>query len=467
MLEAIKNFILWFRSLFYTAPEGMPTPVEWFRLRKETIAIAESMGKSDLPNKCATELCDQEGKILRLATKEKNYLTRVLERETEATVHKLASFSPQLLIADLKNEASITITNFKAAMQIHTREVFTKKKEYDSRMRELDRFRTENKLKHDSNHPKSIILHISVLLAILLIEMISNSYFFMDANPLGFVGAFFQALMIAFIGIFIAWITSVFYRKANHINVASKITFGLLALVSLVILISFVLLIGHLRDFQHANPTYTLAALDPKFFYNKLINEPFVFLSVDSYIMTCIISIFSIVAVIDFFKMDDPYPGYGEVTRKAEEADEALTEAISIQTILLKECLDGATESMRERNRTVEVKLNQQATIISIYNLKEQQFVKDIENLKNKSNEMLQEFRKINISSRSSEAPQYFHSHLIEFDNPKLSEVKPMLSGEKLQNLQETFAQTIEETNDHINTVYLDSHQQLTNMHLH
>ena len=467
MLDAIKNFILWFRSLFYTVPEGMPTPNEWVRLRKETTAIAESMGKSDLPTKCATELCDHELKILRLATKEKNYLTRVLERETEATIHRLASFSPQLLIADLKNEASITITNFRAAMQIHTREVFSKKKEYDSRMRELDRFRTENKLKHDSNHPKSSILHISVLLAILLMEMISNSYFFMAAHPLGFVGAFFQALMIAAIGIFIAWITSVFYRKAIHINVAAKIFFGLAALVSLVFLIGFVLLIGHLRDFQHANPTSTLTALDPKFFYNRLINEPFIFLSVDSYIMTCIIAIFSIVAVIDFFKMDDPYPGYGEVARKAQEADEELKEAIKSQTILLKEGLDKATESMRERNRIVEVKLNQQATIISIYDLKAQQFVKDVEYLKNNSNDMLQEFRKINISSRSTEAPQYFHSHIIEFDNPKPSEVKPILSGEKLQDLQETFARTIEDTNSQIISVYLESDKHLTKLHLH
>lgn len=462
MLEKIKNFILWIRAIFHDEPEGTPTPHEWNRLRKETIRFAEVLGKSDLPAHDSTELTEQEIKILRLASKEKEHLTRVMQREAESATNRLASFSPQLIISELNTEARIATTNLQSSLQNYNREASLIKKECISRKNELDAFRVKNKLNHDSKHPDSIIWHISILLSILLIEMLSNSFFFMNANPLGFVGAFIQSLMIAIIGFSFAWATSICIRHANHINLVKKLFYSVATIFLSAILLTFVVLVGHLRDFQHANPTATLTSLNPVFFYEKLLTEPFVFTSVDSYIMTCIVLILNIIAVIDFFKMDDPYPGHGELSRRFLDSREELKDYGDIHNDVFRKSRDEAITSMRERNRTVETKLNQQATILGLYNIKEQSFLKDLESLKVKTNDLLMEFRKVNESARSSSSPKYFNEHEFSIENPILTEVKPVLSGESLNDLQGKFADRIEATNSQIESIYLQAQQQLS-----
>lgn len=462
MLEKLKSLILWFRAIFHDEPEGTPTPHEWIRLRKDTIRFAEILGKSDLPAQDSTELTEQETKILRLASKEKEHLTRVMQREAESATNRLASFSPQLLISELNTEARIATTNLQSSLQNYNREASLIKKECISRKKELDAFRDKNKLDRDSKHPDSIIWHISILLSILLIEMLSNSYFFMNANPLGFVGAFIQSLMIAVIGFSLAWVTSTCLRQSNHISLVKKLFYLFATIISIAVLLTFVVLVGHLRDFQHANPTATLTSLNPIFFYEKLLQEPFVFTSVDSYIMTCIVFILNIIAVIDFFKMDDPYPGHGDLSRRFLDSRLELKDFGEIHNDVFKKSRDEAITSMRERNRTVETKLNQQAAVLGLYNIKEQSFLKDLEALTIKTNNLLMDFRKVNESARSSSPPIYFKEHEFSIENPTLTEVKPVLSGESLHDLQGRFANTIEATNSQIESIYLQAQKQLS-----
>lgn len=283
----------------------------------------------------------------------------------------------------------------------------------------------------------------------------------MNASPLGFVGGFIQAMMIASIGIFLAWATSCFVRQANHISVIRKIFFSFFVILSSSFLVIFVLFIGHLRDFQHLNPTIGISGLDPQFFANKLIHGPLIFSTIDSYIMTAVILIFSIFAVIDFLKMDDAYPGYGRITRKFEESFDELNECQKTQRELLYKKREEAEHSLRNLQKIVETKIGQQANLIAIYNLKEQQYLKDIENIKIKSNELLIEFRKINLSVRKTPAPAYFSNHHIEWEKVSIGGVQPVLAGDTFIELQRTFAQNIEASHSQVQSYFLQSQAKL------
>jgi hypothetical protein len=461
MIEALKSFILWIKSLFEPRATGLPTPQEWVRLRKKTMEVGQAMGKIELPSESSIDLSEPERNIETFALQEKNYHTKIFDSAKREIANKLGSFAPSLLLSDLKIEAERAVTAFKASMNDHTAEVFIKKREYDGRKSEYEHFKAKNRLKGESNHPRSILLHIGILLSILLVEMLSNAYFFMNALPLGFVGGFIQALMIASIGIFLAWATSSFIRQANHISIIRKIFFAFLVILSSSCLVFFVLSIGHLRDFQHSNPTIGISGLDPQFFANKLIYKSLIFSTIDSYVMTAVILIFSIFAVIDFFKMDDAYPGYGRITRKFEESFDELNECQKTQRELLYKNKEDAEHALRNLQKIVETKIGQQANLIAVYNIKEQQYIKDIENIKIKANELLIEFRKINLSVRKTPAPAHFNNHYIEWEKVSIDGVQPVLSGDTFIELQQTFAQTIQASYSQVQSYFLQSQAKL------
>jgi hypothetical protein len=461
MIEALKSFILWIKSLFEARATGLPTPQEWVRLRKKTMEIAQAMGKIELPSESSIDLSEPERNIETFALQEKNYHTKIFDIAKKEIANKLGSFAPSLLVSDLKIEAGRAVTAFEASMNDHTAEVFIKKREYDGRKSEYEHFKAKNRLKGESNHPKSILLHVGILLSILLVEMLSNAYFFMDASPLGFVGGFIQALMIASIGIFLAWATSCFIRQANHISIIRKVFFAIFVLLSSSCLVIFVLSIGHLRDFQDLNPTIGIRGLDPQFFANELIYKTLIFSSIDSYVMTAVILVFSIFAVIDFFKMDDAYPGYGRITRKFEESFDELNECQKTQRELLYKNREEAEHALRNLQKIVETKIGQQANLIAIYNIKEQQYIKDIENIKTKANELLVEFRKINLSERKTPAPAYFNNNYIEWEKVSIDGVQPVLSGDTFIELQQTFAQTIQASYSQVQSYFLQSQAKL------
>lgn len=461
MIEALKSFILWIKSLFEARATGLPTPQEWVRLRKKTMEIAQAMGKIELPSESSIDLSEPERNIETFALQEKNYHTKIFDSAKKEIANKLGSFAPSLLVSDLKIEAGRAVTAFEASMNDHAAEVFIKKREYYGRKSEYEHFKAKNRLKGESNHPKSILLHVGILLSILLVEMLSNAYFFMNASPLGFVGGFIQALMIASIGIFLAWATSCFIRQANHISIIRKIFFVFLVILSFSCLVIFVLSIGHLRDFQDLNPTIGIRGLDPQFFANKLIYKTLIFSSIDSYVITAVILIFSIFAIIDFFKMDDAYPGYGRITRKFEESFDELNECQKTQRELLYKNREEAEHALRNLQKIVETKIGQQANLIALYNIKEQQYMKDIENIKTKANELLVEFRKINLSVRKTPAPAYFNNNYIEWEKVSIDGVQPVLSGATFIELQQTFAQTIQASYSQVQSCFLQSQAKL------
>jgi hypothetical protein len=461
MLEAFKSFVHWLKSLFYQPATGIPTPQEWIKLRKATAEIAQVMGKSELPSQEAVDLSEPERNIEALALRDKSYHTKIFESAKREIFNKLGGFAPSLLIGDLKVEAVRVITNFQSSMNDHIAEVFIKKGEYDGRKREKEAFKIENKIKRESNHPKSIILHIGIILTIILIEMVSNAYFFSKSDPLGFVGGFIQALMLALIGIFLAWTSSCFIRQTNHIFLYKKIVFGFLALISMSLLFGFVMAVGHLRDLQVSIPGFDLNNISPELFANSFINNAFVFSSPDSYLMTSVILIFNIIAVIDFYKMDDSYPGYGKITKRFEYAFEELNECRKTQSELLYTNNDEALQVIRDLQKIVESKIAQQSNLVAMYNIKEQQYIRDIESIKVKANQLLDDFRKINVSARKSPAPNYFNVHKIEWEEIKHETMLPVLNGEKIIELQNTFALTIQESHSKVQAYFLESQKKL------
>ena len=435
MLQAIKSVISWFFCLFAREPIGAPTPKEWALLRQRTLSLAERMGKNELPLSTDSELSAAEQDIERLADKEKGEIERTFEIELKSTRTNLAMFAPDFLNAELKSQAQDAVVRFDASMSSHLAEVFPLENVYIGRKRELSDFRNKYKINWESNHPDSIILHIGVLFTILLIEMLSNAFFFMEATAFGLVGGFVQAFFLALIGISLAWVNAKCIQQVFHRLLLIKIPFTIISVIAFASLICYVAMIGHLRDFQIANPTIAINDLSPMYFADKISQSAFLYASIDSYLTTTIMLIFSIIAVIDILRMDDLFPGYGKRSRKYDRAFEDLRESRELQREKLTICQRESKNEIRVLNRILESKFIQHNSIIGMYHDKERRYIDALENLKARSSALLADFRKINLKFRQSPPPSYFLTHTIDWDRVNLHEIKAFLTDEKMQEL--------------------------------
>ena len=435
MLQAIKSVISWFLCLFDREPLGAPTTKEWALLRQRALSLAERMGKNELPLSTDSELSEAEQDIVYFVDKEKGEIERTFDIELKSTRTNLAMFAPDFLNAELKSQAQDAVVRFDASMSSHLAEVFPLENVYIGRKRERNDFRNKYKINWESKHPDSIILHIGVLFAILLIEMLSNAFFFMEAAPLGLVGGFVQAFFLALIGISLAWVNAKCIQQVFHRLLVIKIPFTIISVIAFASLICYVAMIGHLRDFQIANPTIAINDLSPMYFADKISQSAFLYASIDSYLTTTIMLIFSIISVIDILRMDDLFPGYGKRSRKYDRAFEDLRESRELQREKLTICQRESKNEIRVLNRILESKFIQHNSIIGMYHDKERRYIDALENLKARSSALLADFRKINLKFRQSPPPSYFLTHTIDWDRFNLHGIKAFLTDEKMQEL--------------------------------
>lgn len=188
-------------------------------------------------------------------------------------------------------------------------------KDKDTLQREYNAFQRANKLRDKAKYPSSTFWHIFVIALILIGEGLANSYFFGQGNDLGLLGGFLEALFFAAINVGFAGMVAFCLRYVFHVESSKRIA-GWLGIVVFSGLMVFVACLAALYRFQAANATEGVEL--------SLLSLPWSDLgkavaTKDGVLLIMLALILGIVAVIDWFKMDDPYPGYGKRQRDLED----------------------------------------------------------------------------------------------------------------------------------------------------
>jgi hypothetical protein len=295
------------------------------------------------------------------------------------------------------------------------------KNQEGAELRNYNYFLYKNNLKREASYPESAILHWSLVVLAVLIESGINAFFFAPADDLGLLGGLFQAMFISISNIGSAVLIGMYVVPyKNHVDAKKQFKAKIVTTLYILFIFLFNLGAAHYRTLLESDPANAKINTIP-----HLINDPFG-INFEAWNLLIIGMIFVIVSIIKGYKSDDVYPGFGDAHRNLMD--------VSIHRGKRLEAMKSINRIIDDYNRQAASTHQSAKQKIKIYKDSVFQseeavarFAKSVEAAENVLNNVLWEYRKANVSVRSSKPPEYFsekytfNNHLIEID----------LSGEK------------------------------------
>lgn len=311
----------------------------------------EENGKNNIPPAGAQEPAETETRIVYVA---EEYLATVNDMATKevtdidrkingCTVNRADAFQ------DLETAAD---TEFQRYLLLAKPELQKLRVEERRQMRDLKFFKARNGLDRLAAYPESRWFHAALVAVAILVECLANTYFFAAGSELGLLGGFFQALLISAGNVTTALVVGrLALANLHHID-WRRVAAGAVGFIAWIIgMTAYHLLVAHYRDALAVNAQGAIVgALD------SFAASPFHLESLDSVLVLVIGAVISLIALIDGYKFDDPYPGYGEQDRKYQQKRRAY-EAKEIEVRQrLAATIHDAEKQVQERLQTYEAK---------------------------------------------------------------------------------------------------------------
>ncbi|UZE97220.1 hypothetical protein [Alkalimarinus alittae] len=283
---------------------------------------------------------------------------------------------------------------------------------------DLSDFKKVNKLRRSADYPESHVLTLGILVFALLIESLLNGFFFAKGSDFGLVGGVSIALIVSLLNISIGYLSGWWvFRYKNHISRKWVYCSTILFISTVVVSIVFNLLVAHYREALGVDPEHA-ATLAVSSFQDGLLSIT----DVESWLLFMIGIVFFSLAVYKGYSMDDPYPGYGKMSRKRNRLLGDLDE-------LRKEMIDDLDELHQYHLEIIEIKyvdLQRRQKLlngfISSFEYQMGIYRSYIKNLRSNLNYIIATYRDINTSERTAPPPAYFDSkYNAEFDLDEVS----------------------------------------------
>ena len=180
-------------------------------------------------------------------------------------------------------------------------------------------FKADNGLRRSAQIPSKMRLQLgwAIVALIFLVESFVNAGFLSEGNQAGLVGAYAQSFSFSFINLFTAYLIGVYSVRAvlgidvvkQRLGIAGTALLGLFA-------VFINLALAHYRDASALGVSDELGMVAMQ----NLTSQPFTFSDLQSLVLFFIGCAACLVAAIDFFGMDDSYPGYGKVAKARRDA---------------------------------------------------------------------------------------------------------------------------------------------------
>ena len=316
----------WFKEWATKSNRSVPTPrhpdlhpidvsklAQELRLKEE----AKRLGAGGIPSPDAQSLTGPESAVVqRIETYRQGYLDWAVAR-----MNLLSMDLGKLNITAEVNRALSAAEEFerKAASLLTEHDSERKALAASARnaQRELDDFRQTHQLQREAHWPAgaSAFLYYAILAVLVVVEGVVNAKFFAQGVDSGWLGGLTYAIVLALVNVGIAfsagkWVV----RFLNHRRPVHKLL-GLLATFAAIGLIFSVGLgIAHYRD---AMTTQVADAANSAF--EALRQRPLELREIDSWILLLVSVGFGVFAMFDGYKTDDPYPGYGQISRRVQQ----------------------------------------------------------------------------------------------------------------------------------------------------
>ncbi|MFN3076560.1 MAG: hypothetical protein ABT940_06750 [Alphaproteobacteria bacterium] len=262
-----------------------------------------------------------------------------------------------------------------------------------------------NRINHEPEYPESNIFHLSIIGAIVVVESIMNSYFFSKGSDLGLVGGVLQAMLISSVNVGLAVLTGIYALRNLHHSKADQKAIGILGFaLYLCVIFFFNLATAHYRAQLESNPLAALVRTIP-----SLRNGPFSIDNFDAWVLFCIGLMFSTMALIDGYKADDHYPGYGKVHRRYRKALDEYEAAKQSLRNAINGAVDDGLKNLRRLADDARQSCNEYARLVADSRRLDEDYKTFANDCEEAYKALLTTYREANRKVRATNPPAYFN----------------------------------------------------------
>ncbi|MDW8124493.1 MAG: hypothetical protein RMJ04_06930 [Geminicoccaceae bacterium] len=374
--------------------------------RRRLVERGEADGRSNLPSSDAGAPSSTELEIVNdiraLRERHLNDLASHLRARNDA----LAQLNTAMDIAQLRNDTEHAISRlgegdvaWKSEIARLLREAREAKKDYDA-------FRIEHGLNRAARDPANRFLALSLLCLFVVVESMLNGVFFAEGSEFGLIGGTTLAFGISLVNVcvfgFCLGIGPA--RWQHHRSSVLRVVARALLAAGLALVVFANAFVAHYRDmFEHAGEAVLLSEV-----WARLRDDPFGLARLQSWLLFFLGLLFAGLGFWKGYRFDDPYPGYGRVARRWQQAEQRylesrhrrLEEASRVRDDA-KHAIDRAIERLRGAALQREQILGARARWV-------QEFEAHERHLEEVANALLAAYRDANRRVRTTPPPPYF-----------------------------------------------------------
>ncbi len=274
-----------------------------------------------------------------------------------------------------------------------------------TRGRELKRFCAANGLDRPSNRPESRIFHVGVLAFLILVEASLNGVFLARGLDLGLLGGIGQALAIASVNVGLGVIAGIYcLREMNRKNILRKLLGGAGFILYLAVAAGLNLAVAHYRD--------ALGGSDPEdaatSALQAFLRTPFHIDDINSAFLLLMGFFFSLIATIDGYRMDDPYPGFGRLMKRYQDEEDDFRDAKEQEAEMLAREKENQLRRLDSATNEIAAKRSQYHAVLQQRDGFKELFINHINHLERAGGELVAFYRNANLSARTAPAPLHF-----------------------------------------------------------
>jgi hypothetical protein len=421
-----------------------PDPLDIERIKQEMALQAEArrLGHANVPPTGAVEITAVESQIVRLVDRARQDYVGWAQARLDVLNQTIAEIDLDALAKRVSMAAAVYEQRASALLESRAPALKGLASGLRSARAELGVFRSRHGLGREARYPAPSLRVFLVfsLCALVVGEAFLNAFFFAAGMDSGILGGWVHAGAFSLVNVLggYAW-GRYLIPYANHVSWRLKLAgcAGIAAAIATAVGVG--LLLAHFRDaVSHEPANAARVALE------TFLARPFGLLEFQSFVLFGVSVLFALLAALDAYHLDDPYPQYGRASRRvaraAEDYEEELEDARGALDALKEESLDELRSALDQAERRIHRLHEAIAHKLSTEN----RLANALRDAANCLDALLRYFRDENRVVRQSAAPAYFDTtpQLAAIDTPDFDTT---LDRERLDEHRARLARMLDE----------------------
>lgn len=408
LIETLKNLA---ESSYSVAQKGAVAgflrPIDTERIAQaiELSWKAAENGRKNLPPATSDAFDAVEQEIIQKIESEWTWQGGELVNNLRAYATRLIGCSVEAEFETLRLQAQSALTRLRAAHHRAADELEHLKLAYLDARREFDSFRQRHRLQRPARNLTHRWTTFGLLLVIVAFEAVFNGFFFAKVSDFGLIGGVGTAIGISLVNVAVAFLLGLGpARWIRHRKFVVKLPGTFLTVAGTALLLGGHAFAAHLRDAMGsvAEERAMSVAID------RLLHAPLTIEDISSGYLFVLGAVFALAAIWKGYTYDDPYPGYGAVTRRLDRARENYSAEHSDLFDDLERIKDDVIEAIETGISRIPLLPQHAATIRAQRDAIVQNFRAYEVAVASAANQLLAQYRGINREHRTAPPPFRF-----------------------------------------------------------